>query len=86
MKIMLELPAPLLHAVKMTAEGCGQTLTEFVVDALRDRLTTGSRHADAGDPPWMRGFGSLRSLGKEAVHIQTLIDNEFRIIEPEDRA
>jgi hypothetical protein len=34
----------------------------------------------------MRGFGKLKHLHKETVRLQSIIDQEFEVIEPEDRA
>jgi hypothetical protein len=34
----------------------------------------------------MAGFGKLKRLRKETARIQALIDAEFEVVEPEDRA
>ena len=83
MKTTLELPDQLFRKAKATAAERGQSLKEFVTEALRDKLNDGRTHA--GEPPWMQGFGKLRHLHKETVRIQSLIDEEFETIEPEDR-
>lgn len=85
MKTTLELPDPLFRKVKATAAERGQSLKEFVTDALRDKLAGGGMRAAAGEPQWMRGFGALKSLRKETARIQALIDAEFRVVESEDR-
>jgi hypothetical protein len=33
----------------------------------------------------MRGFGRLRPLRRETARIQRAIDQEFEVVEPEDR-
>jgi hypothetical protein len=33
----------------------------------------------------MQGFGKLKRLHKETVRVQSVIDDEFETIEPEDR-
>jgi hypothetical protein len=45
----------------------------------------GSGHARAEEPEWMQGFGKLKRLHKETVRVQSVIDQEFEVIEPEDR-
>jgi hypothetical protein len=83
MKTTLELPDQLFRKAKATAAERGQTLKEFVTEALRDKLAHGGPAAH--EPEWMQGFGKLKRLHKETVRVQSIIDQEFEIIEPEDR-
>lgn len=83
MKTTLELPDPLFRKAKATAAERGQSLKEFVTDALREKLSSGL--TKAFEPAWMTGFGKLRRLHKETVRVQSIIDQEFEAIEPEDR-
>jgi hypothetical protein len=83
MKTTLELPDQLFRKAKATAAERGQTLKEFVAEALRDKLA--HCRPPAHEPEWMQGFGKLKRLHKEAVRVQFLIDQEFEIIEPNDR-
>jgi hypothetical protein len=83
MKTTLELPDRLFRKAKATAAERGQSLKEFVTEALRDKLAV--NNARAGEPEWMQGFGKLKHLHKETVRIQSVIDQEFEVIEPEDR-
>lgn len=85
MKTTLELPDPLFRKVKATAAEHGQSLKEFVTEALRDKLLRDKR-PDDGEPEWMKGFGKLSRLHKETARIQSVIDQEFEVIEPEDRS
>jgi hypothetical protein len=71
--------------VKATAAERGQSLKEFVSEALRDKLALNASPGPASDPPWMEGFGQLRELHKETNRLQSQIDEEFEVIEPEDR-
>jgi hypothetical protein len=87
MKTTIEIPDPLFRMVKSKAAERGQSLKDFVAEALRERLapnTNMGRRLD--ETPWMRGFGKLRRLRKETVRIQARIDEAFEAIEPEDRA
>jgi hypothetical protein len=83
MKTTLELPDQLFRKAKATAAERGQSLKEFVTEALRDKLLPGSGRAD--EPEWMQGFGKLKRLHDETVRVQSVIDQEFEVIEPEDR-
>lgn len=85
MKTTIEIPDPLLRRAKSTAAERGQTLRDFVTEALREKLAGRFRRAADLEPEWMHGFGKLRRLGKETARIQTVIDGEFEAIESEDR-
>jgi hypothetical protein len=85
MKTTLELPDPLFRKAKATAAERGQSLKEFVAEALHDKLALGMGRAYASEPEWMAGFGKLRRLHKETVRVQSVVDREFEAIEPEDR-
>jgi len=85
MKTTLELPDQLFRKAKATAAERGQSLKEFVTEALRDKLLLGSGRTRADEPAWMQGFGKLKRLHKETLRVQSVIDQEFEVIEPEDR-
>lgn len=85
MKTTIEIPDPLFRKVKARAAERGQTLKEFVTEALQARLDRGSDGTRPVDPIWMNGFGKLRRLHAETARIQSVIDDAFEIIEPEDR-
>jgi hypothetical protein len=84
MKTTIEIPDPLFRKAKSKAAERGQTLKQFVTDALQEKLaaTTGAR---ADEPGWMQGFGRLRRLRRETARVQARIDAAFDVIEPEDR-
>jgi hypothetical protein len=86
MKITIEIPAPLFRKAKAKAAERGQTLEEFVGEALHEKLAANASKIRLGEPEWMQGFGELRRLRKETVRIQARIDEAFEAIEPEDRA
>jgi hypothetical protein len=85
MKTTIEIPDPLFRKAKSRAAERGQTLKEFITEALQAKLGGGADAARPVDPVWMNGFGKLRSLRKETARIQAAIDNEFENIESEDR-
>jgi hypothetical protein len=85
MKTTLELPDFIFRKAKATAAERGQSLKEFVTEALREKLAPGTGSANTAGPEWMQGFGVLKRLHKETVRVQSVVDEEFEIIEPEDR-
>lgn len=85
MKTTIEIPDPLFRRAKSKAAERGQTLKEFVTDALREKLAANARLGPTDEPAWMQGFGELRRLHQETKRIQTRIAEAFEAIEPEDR-
>lgn len=85
MKTTLDIPDALFRRVKSKAAERGQTLKEYVGEALEQKLAS-SRRTASGDPAWMRGFGKLRRLHDETKAIEDRIREAFDVIEPEDRA
>jgi hypothetical protein len=85
-KTTLEIPDVLFRRVKSKAAERGQTLKEFVSEALQEKLASRRTTSRPGEPEWMRGFGKLRRLRNETRSIQERIDETFEVVEPEDRA
>ncbi len=85
MKTTLEIPDSLFRKAKSTAAQRGQTLKEFVGEALQEKLAANASRDRVGEPAWMQGFGKLRRLRKETAQIQARIEEAFEAIEPEDR-
>lgn len=85
MKTTLEIPDSLLRKVKSKAAERGQTLKQFVTEAMQEKLSASTRKILPGEPEWMRGFGKLRRLRKETRRIQATINGRFEDIGPDDR-
>ena len=85
MKTTIEIPDPLFRKAKSQAAERGQSLKEFVAEALQQKLAAKPGSIRLAEPAWMQGFGKLRRLRKETVRIQAVIDEAFDVIEPEDR-
>lgn len=85
MKTTIELPDGLFRRVKSTAAARGQTLKQFVTEAVQEKLAARGQRGGAVEPAWMQGFGKLRRLQRETRQIQARIDAEFEVVEPEDR-
>jgi hypothetical protein len=86
MKTTLEIPEALFRRVKSKAAERGQSLNDFVNEALHEKLAPRRSTGLRGDPEWMQGFGQLRRLHEETERIQARIDEAFEVVEPEDRA
>ncbi len=85
MKTTLEIPDAVFRRAKANAAHRGQALREFVTEAIQEKVSGRNMRTGADTPPWMRGFGRLRSLRRATVRIQRAIDREFDVLEPEDR-
>ena len=84
MKTTVEIPDPLFRQAKSRAAERGQTLKEFMTEALKDKLQKRGTPGDS-EPQWMRGFGKLRRLHRETERLQKRIEEAFETVEPEDR-
>jgi hypothetical protein len=85
-KTTIEIPDILFRRAKSKAAERGQTLKEFVGEALQEKLASRRGMARSREPEWMQGFGKLRHLHKETARIQERIHEAFEVVEPEDRA
>jgi hypothetical protein len=85
MKTTIELPDALFRKVKSKAAERGQTLKQFVSEAVQEKLAAKANRSVRAEPEWMHGLGKLRRLHRESLRIQARIDEEFEVIEPEDR-
>ena len=75
MKTTIEIPDPLFRKAKSRAAERGQTLKEFVTEALQTKIVNDSAGDNSNEPKWMGGFGKLRRLRKETARIQGKIDD-----------
>ena len=82
-KTTLEVPDPVFRKAKAKAAARGQSLREFVTEALQEKLS--GRPTSGRRPDWMRGFGKLKGLRNETARIQAAVDEAFETIEAEDR-
>lgn len=85
-KTTLEIPDVLFRKAKSKAAERGQTLKEFVNEALQEKVAPRGSTPRSAEPEWMQGFGKLKHLRKETARIQERIREAFEIVEPEDRA
>jgi hypothetical protein len=85
MKTTIEIPDPLFRKAKSKAAERGQTLKDFVTEAVQEKLAGPRTRSTPEQPAWMQGFGKLRRLRRETARIQARIDEEFEVVEPEDR-
>jgi hypothetical protein len=85
MKTTLEIPDAVFRRAKAKAAERGQALRAFVTEALQEKLSARPAASLSDQAPWMKGFGQLRSLHRETARIQRAIEQEFEVVEPEDR-
>jgi hypothetical protein len=85
MKTTVEIPDPLFRKAKARAAERGQTLKEFMSEALQEKLATKGSNTLSREPEWMKGFGKLHHLRRETARIQRRVDEIFESIEPEDQ-
>jgi hypothetical protein len=74
----LEIPDSIFRRAKSKAAEQGIPLRQFVAEAIVARLQSPSVH-DA--KPWMKQFGSLKSLRKETRRINKIIEDAFEKID-----
>jgi hypothetical protein len=82
-KTTLEIPDAIFRRAKAKAAEHGIPFRQFVTDAVEEKLRA---EPGAGQRPWLKMAGKLRHLRKETARINALIEEEFEVIEPEDRA
>lgn len=85
MKTTLEIPDPVFRRAKAKAAERGQALRAFVTEALQEKLAGRPTQLSREQAPFMKGFGQLRPLRRETARIQRVIEQEFDVVEPEDR-
>ena len=85
MKTTIEIPDPLFRKAKSFAAEHGQSLKDFVTEALKEKLTKATKKSVSTQPQWMSGFGQLKRLKRETARIQAKITQAFDVVEPEDR-
>ncbi len=83
MKTTLEIPDALFRKIKSTAAQRGQTLKQFVTDAVREKLAN-ANGAKTAAPPWMRFFGAGKQYAHSIREIDRVIEEEFERVEQED--
>ena len=83
MKTTIEIPDRLFREVKATAASRGQSLRQFLADALVEKL----RHVEAQSRrPWMKHYGALRDYSDELDRIDQVVEDEFENVDPRDWA
>jgi hypothetical protein len=88
-KTTLEISDALFRKVKSTAAHCGQTMKQFVTEALQEKLGNGKSAHSGTKPAWMSYFGAFGKTEKtraETRRIQKAIDEEFEVLDAEDEA
>jgi len=77
-KTTLELPDPLFRKAKISAAQRGQTLKQFVMEAVQEKLDAKKSIASK---PWMKFFGAFKKQSTELRRIDAIIEEEFERID-----
>jgi hypothetical protein len=83
MKTTVEIPDALYRQIKARAALRGQTVKDFLVEAVRDKLT--KRPAKDAKPSKKTGWRAVAGKADpvEVAEFQRIIDEEFSRIDPE---
>lgn len=81
MKTTVEIADPLLRKAKATAAGRGQSLKQFLHEAVTDKLAR-EAGVNGADPAWMKFVGAVPR--SESKRLMRIIDQEFGQIDPDD--
>jgi len=81
MKTTVEIPDTLYRQIKARAALKGQSIKDFLVEAVRAKLASdkGKRKGKTG---WEAAFGTANP--KDVAEVQRVIDEEFSKINPDD--
>ncbi len=81
MKTTIEMSDELFRKAKATAAAQGQSLKDFVTNALRQKLTRAAGNKQ-DEPRWRTGFGKIPA--RYVREVQAIVDQEFSKINPDD--
>ena len=79
-KTTIEIPDADFRNAKAAAAIRGQSLKDFVAEAVRNHLRKG---APEPEKRWAKAFGGLRDLHRETRRVERLISAEFESIDEE---
>jgi hypothetical protein len=80
MKTTVEIPDSLFRQAKAAAAQRGNSLKDFLTEAVREQLKR-KAGLPSPDKPWMRAFGGLHDLHRETKRLQRVIQKEFERID-----
>lgn len=87
MKTTLDIPDTLFREAKARAALRGISLRLFVTEAVQEKIEgTQNSGTKQGEPPWMRGFGTLSNLKAENRLVESRIAEAFESLGEEDQA
>lgn len=82
-KTTIELPDTLYRKLKSTAAEEGRSIKQILTEAVTERLRRGPNAAPSAKP-WEAAFGGLKSLHRENLRMERLIEAEFEKIDEEE--
>ncbi|MEX2307209.1 MAG: hypothetical protein WD738_06430 [Pirellulales bacterium] len=81
MKTTVEIPDSLYRQIKARAALKGQTIKDFLVEAVRAKLASDKTKPN-GKTGWRAAFGAADP--NDVAEVQRIIDEEFSKINPDD--
>ena len=81
MKTTVEIPDTLYRQLKARAALQGQTVKDFLVEAVRAKLASGKAPSKR-KTGWSAAFGAADP--KDVAEVQRIIDEEFSNVNPDD--
>lgn len=85
MKATIDIPNSTFDHAKSLADAQGISVEQLLANAVQENLRGAGLAANGTQPPWMKGFGTLADLKEENARIMQCIEDEFELVEPEDR-
>jgi len=82
MKTTVELPDQLLREAKSIAAQRGQSLRQFLTEAVAEKLDAVREQSEG--KRWLRHYGALKRYRREIEAINTIIEDEFERIDAEE--
>ena len=81
MKTTVEIPDSLYRQLKARAALRGQTIKDFLLEAVRAKLAS-DKTSSKGKTGWRAAFGAADP--KDVAEVQRIIDEEFSQVDPDD--
>ena len=85
MKLSVDIPDAVRRKAKAAAAKRGQSLRQFVVEALQEKVQAASRQKK--EPEWMKFFGAFGKTAAQRAEnrrIEKVIEEAFETVDPDE--
>ena len=85
MKLSVDIPDAVRRKAKAAAAKRGQSLRQFVVEALQEKVQAASRQEK--EPEWMKFFGAFGKTAAQRAEnrrIEKVIEEAFETVDPDE--